>query len=92
MEGEVKLTLRKGHLKNLEIYKDVVEARYFVPFNGRNHMFCWSEEVFRVRLPASDAPIKLASPFTSYKDIVKNAVVWTYFDWLKAERPSGSNP
>jgi hypothetical protein len=52
-------------------------------------MFCSSGEVFRVRLPASDAPIKLASPFTSYKDIVKNAVVWTYFDWLKAERPSG---
>jgi hypothetical protein len=49
-------------------------------------MFCQSEEVFWVRLPASDAPIILASPFTSYKDIEENAVVWTYFVWFEGRK------
>jgi hypothetical protein len=35
----------------------------------------------------------LTSSFTPYYfEIVKNAVVWKYFVWSKAERQSGSNP
>jgi hypothetical protein len=49
-------------------------------------MFCSSEEVVWVRLPASDAPIKTCFAFTSYKDIEENAVVWTYFVWFEGRK------
>lgn len=66
--------------------------RYFAHM-GRNHIPCtFRKESVPGSTPGKRCPEKLASPFTPYNHIDENAVVWTYFVWLKAERLGGSNP
>jgi hypothetical protein len=55
----------KGEVLRTLTHTDVVEAGYFAQQRGGITGLAQAGEVFRVRIPASVAPV-LASPFTPY--------------------------
>ena len=68
-----------------------LEVGHFAPYGEESHVSLSGRSV-----PGSNPGKRcpgLTSSFTPYYfEIVKNAVVWKYFVWSKAERQSGSNP